>query len=81
MKQSIPNLEGIIQNYPWVEPFLAQLNPLLMVLLKMLLPYMLRKVCEKEGHISKNDLNASLLTKLAIFMVSQSQSEKYIPFG
>mmetsp|Transcript_5085 Transcript_5085/g.7503 ORF Transcript_5085/g.7503 Transcript_5085/m.7503 type:complete len:139 (+) Transcript_5085:3-419(+) len=70
LKNMIPSLEEAINNYRWIEPLLAQLNPLLIILLKMMLPYILTKFCEREGHISKTELNASLLTKLALFLAS-----------
>ncbi len=70
LKKMIPSLETAISKNPFLEPLLAQLNPLLIILLKMMLPFILSKFCEKEGHISKTELNASLLTKLAIFLVS-----------
>lgn len=70
LKKTIPTLENAIANHPWLEPLLTQLNPMLIVILKMILPKILSKFCEREGHISRITLNASLLTKLAIFLVS-----------
>lgn len=70
LKEAIPTLEQTLQNNPWLQPVLDQLNPLLMVLLKLILPVILSKFCEREGHISRSSLNASLLTKLSIFLVS-----------
>lgn len=69
LKRAIPSLENVIENNPWIQPMLAQLNPILIVLLKMMLPVILQKICEREGHISTTALNASLLTKLALFLV------------
>lgn len=71
LKKEIPNLATAIKNYPWIEPLLSQLNPILLMILKILVPIILSKFSEREGHVSQNALNASVLTKLAIFLVSQ----------
>eukprot|EP00551_Chaetoceros_affinis_P006458 CAMPEP_0203685338 /NCGR_PEP_ID=MMETSP0090-20130426/48496_1 /ASSEMBLY_ACC=CAM_ASM_001088 /TAXON_ID=426623 /ORGANISM="Chaetoceros affinis, Strain CCMP159" /LENGTH=1259 /DNA_ID=CAMNT_0050554529 /DNA_START=115 /DNA_END=3894 /DNA_ORIENTATION=- len=71
LKKMIPSLEKSIELYPWIQPLLNQLNPILIVILKMLLPKILERFCQREGHISKSALNASLLTKLALFLIIQ----------
>ena len=70
LKEEIPNLATAIEDYPWIEPLLSQLNPILLVTLKLLVPIILSKFSAREGHVSRNALNASVLTKLAIFLVS-----------
>ena len=69
LKKTIPSLESTINSHRWIQPLLSQLNPILMVVLKAMLPEILRKFCQREGHISNTALNASLLSKLAVFMV------------
>ena len=69
LKTLIPSLGQAVEKYPWIESILAQLNPILIVVLKAMLPKILRKFCEREGHISETDLNASLLSKLSQFLV------------
>jgi len=71
LKALMPGLENIINDNPGFEQFLIQINPLLLVLLKVLLQVVLRKVCESEGHVSLISLNASLLAKLAVLMIIQ----------
>jgi len=43
----------------------------MLVILTSLLPAILSVFCKKEGHIGSDTLNASLLTKLAMFMIVQ----------
>lgn len=78
LKRTIPSLEKAIEKNPWIEPLLRQLSPILIVILKMLLPVILSKFCEREGHISRTNLNASLLTKLAAFLVRETDRETQI---
>ncbi len=70
LKNVLPGLEKVIEENPWVAFFLAQLSPLLLVLLTELLPSIISVICKYEGHIGKNTWNASKLTKLSVFMVS-----------
>ena len=72
LKEVIPALEKTIEKNPWVATFLAQLSPILLVIITALLPLILKIVCRYEGHVGENDLMASLLTKLSTFMVSQN---------
>lgn len=69
LKQALPFVENAIESYPWVQTVLEQLNPILIVILKTISPYILAKFCQREGHISQPQLTASLLSKLCIFMV------------
>lgn len=71
LQDVIPSLENIIKENPWVARFLAQLSPILLVILTALLPVILSIICHYEGHIGINSLQASLLTKLASFMIVQ----------
>ena len=69
LKDLLPTLENTIENNPWIEPFLAQLSPILLVILIAVLPAILSLICHYEGHIGQNELKASMMTKLASFMV------------
>jgi len=77
LKDVIPTLAKTIDDNPWVAVFLAQLSPILLVILTALLPVVLNVLCRYEGHVGKNDLKASLLTKLASFMVSQNEQHSF----
>jgi hypothetical protein len=71
LKTLIPGLDTAIEKNPWLSDVLKQLSPLMLVILTALLPPILTVFCKKEGHIGSDTLNASLLTKLAIFMIVQ----------
>jgi hypothetical protein len=65
-----PFMEDWVAGNPWVEPLLQQLAPLLVMGLISLLPVILITFAKMEAHISASTLDASLFTKLAIFMVN-----------
>mmetsp|Transcript_1346 Transcript_1346/g.2434 ORF Transcript_1346/g.2434 Transcript_1346/m.2434 type:complete len:887 (+) Transcript_1346:264-2924(+) len=71
LQELIPGLEKALVKNPWLASLLAQLSPLMLVLLTSLLPVILTVYCKKEGHIGSDTLHASLLTKLAMFMIVQ----------
>lgn len=71
LKDLIPGLEKALENNSWLAGFLAQLKPLLLVVLTAMLPMILTFYCKKEGHVGSDSLNASLLTKLSMFMIVQ----------
>lgn len=71
LKGLIPGLETATDKNPWLSEVLAALSPLMLVILTSLLPAILTVFCKKEGHIGSDTLNASLLTKLAMFMIVQ----------
>jgi hypothetical protein len=71
LKDLIKGLDKALEENSWLAPFLAQIKPLLLVVLTALLPTILTFYCKKEGHIGSDTLNASLLTKLAMFMIVQ----------
>ena len=73
LKELIPTLEETIEDNPWIAKFLAQMSPILLVILTALLPLILSIFCRYEGHVGESDLMASLLTKLATFMVSKNR--------
>jgi hypothetical protein len=71
LKDLIKGLDKALEKNSWLAPFLAQIKPLLLVVLTALLPMILTFYCKKEGHIGSDTLNASLLTKLAMFLIVQ----------
>lgn len=71
LKKVIPALAETIDDNPWVPKLFAQLSPILLVILTALLPIVLNVFCRYEGHVGQSDLKASLLTKLASFMIIQ----------
>ena len=71
LKELIPGLDGAIEKNPWLPGVLAQLSPLMLVIMTSLLPIILTVYCKKEGHIGNAELDASLLTKISAFMIIQ----------
>lgn len=71
LTQTMPFLEKWLVQVPWLAPFLAQMKPLLLILLTNILPEILKIFCKYEGHISQSSLNASLFIKLSVFQVSE----------
>ena len=70
LKEQLPKLGNLIEDYPWLEKLLAQLAPLLLLLLnEVILPIVLKYFATWEGHISAAMLEASLFVKLGCFMV------------
>ena len=73
LKESLPFLADWIDVSPWLVPLLAQMAPLMIILINALLPVILGEFCKLEGPISSSVLEASLFVKLASFMVGPSQ--------
>jgi hypothetical protein len=71
LQELIPGLEKTLEKNEWLARFLANLSPLMLVLLTSLLPGILTTFCKKEGHIGTAELHSSLLTKLSGFMIIQ----------
>jgi len=71
LQELIPGMDKAIENNPWLPIALAQVSVLLLVILTALLPIILKIFCKHEGHIGSAELNASLLSKLAAFMIIQ----------
>ena len=73
LQKLLPFLANWIKEAPWLIPLLAQLQPLLLVLLNsVVLKGLLRLFCRLEGHISSTKLNVSLFSKLSTFLVRAS---------
>jgi hypothetical protein len=69
LQDLIPFLEDWIETAPWLSDVLAQLAPLLVVVLIALLPTILLVITKLEGSISDSSEQASLFLKLSAFMV------------
>mmetsp|Transcript_53547 Transcript_53547/g.62574 ORF Transcript_53547/g.62574 Transcript_53547/m.62574 type:complete len:486 (-) Transcript_53547:214-1671(-) len=68
LKKSLPFLDDTPQ---WVENGLKQVAPLALIGLVALLPVILIRFARMEGHISETSLQASLFTKLSLFIIIQ----------
>ena len=60
------------EQYPALRAILAQAAPFLVVIFNALLPIILKTLSIMECHISNANVQASLFTKLAAFMVIQT---------
>lgn len=72
LRAALPFLSNILDKNPWIEPLLAQLAPLLLIVLNMLLPGILREFAKFEGHIASSALEASVFVKMSAFMIIQT---------
>ncbi|KAG7370337.1 protein of unknown function DUF221-domain containing protein [Nitzschia inconspicua] len=70
--QEIDWINNLLETSPWLEPVLAQLAPLLIVLANFALKYILEFLSSFEGPISGAVVQASLFGKLAVFMIIQT---------
>ena len=79
LQKRLPFLADWIREAPWLPLLLAQLQPLLLVLLNsVVLKGLLRLFCRLEGHISSTKLNVSLFSKLSTFLVRTQATSKSI---
>jgi hypothetical protein len=65
-------INRMLDYLPWLEPVLAQLAPLLIVVANMALKYILEFLSSFEGPISGAVVQASLFGKLSTFMIIQT---------
>jgi hypothetical protein len=72
LKEQFSWLEDAIDAFPFLEPLLEQLAPLLVVVFNSLLPIILEKVTMLELPISGSLLEPSLFIKLSAFMIIQT---------
>jgi hypothetical protein len=72
LKEDVDFIADMVENSPWVEPLLAQLAPLLIVVAKLLLEVILEALSMKEGPVSGAVVEASVFTKMAWFMIIQT---------
>jgi hypothetical protein len=72
LKEQFDFLKDILENAPWLEPVLAQLAPLLVVIFSSLLNPILTFYSNLERPISIADMQGLLFSKLATFMIIQT---------
>ena len=65
-------INRMLDALPWLEPVLAQLAPLLIVVANQLLKIILEYLSTFEGPVSGAVVQASLFGKLSIFMIIQT---------
>ena len=79
LQKKIPFLAKWIRDAPLLVPLLAQIQPLLLVLINnIFLKGFLKRFCRLEGHISSTKLNVSLFSKFCIILVRR-QTYRVIP--
>lgn len=61
-----------IEKFPLLDNLLAAVAPLALIILTSLLPAILGWFCTLEGHIGQGVLQASLFSKLTLFMIVQT---------
>ncbi|OQS02088.1 hypothetical protein THRCLA_05512 [Thraustotheca clavata] len=71
LRQVIPNLDTLILKFPFLQPLLQQLSPLLLVFMNGLAPTIFRILSVGEGHASQNAVEASLFTKYVAYQLVQ----------
>jgi len=71
LQRALPFLNGMIENASWISGALALLQPLLLSLLVTLQPTILGLFVSLEGHVSLAEAQASLFSKLTLFMIVQ----------
>jgi len=72
LKGTLPFLKDWSEAWPPLDTVLAQLAPLTLILVKLLLPFLLKEFSKLEGPISSSVLEASLFFKLAMFEIIQT---------
>ena len=72
LEEQFPAIKEANDKYPALEAILAQLAPLLVVIVNALLPVILKALTIKECHIANGMVQASLFSKLAAFSVIQT---------
>jgi hypothetical protein len=72
LKAEVKFVADILEKSPWLEPVLAQLAPLLIVLSTEILKIILEFLSMFEGPVSGAAVEAATFSKLAAFMIIQS---------
>lgn len=68
----VPGITDVLEAAPWLEPFLVQLAPLLIVVAGILLRMLLEALSGLEGPVSGAVVQASTFSKLAAFSIIQT---------
>jgi Late exocytosis, associated with Golgi transport/Calcium-dependent channel, 7TM region, putative phosphate len=75
LKSALPNLGRYLDDHSLMEKVFAQIAPLVLLFFnEAVLPVILKHFATWEGHISASMLEASLFTKLGVFMVRTTTS-------
>lgn len=72
LKSLLPFLEPILDKAPWIGAALAQLGPLILILVNNLLPDIMGYFSQNEGPVSSSVLEVSKFVKLAAFGIIQT---------
>lgn len=73
IKEQVPKLGALVDEYPWFEEVLFQLAPMLLLFLnEVILPEFLKVFATWEGHVSSAVVEGSLFLKLSAFMIIQT---------
>ena len=68
----MPKLGNLLEKTPWIEPFLNQLSPILVVIANGLYEIILRSISKLEGPVSGALLEVSTFSKISAFMIIQT---------
>eukprot|EP00529_Nitzschia_sp_RCC80_P004580 CAMPEP_0113497682 /NCGR_PEP_ID=MMETSP0014_2-20120614/30758_1 /TAXON_ID=2857 /ORGANISM="Nitzschia sp." /LENGTH=943 /DNA_ID=CAMNT_0000391633 /DNA_START=249 /DNA_END=3080 /DNA_ORIENTATION=- /assembly_acc=CAM_ASM_000159 len=72
LRAEVAWIDDLLTKQPWLEPLLAQLAPLLIVVAQQVLRMILELMSGLEGPVSGAVVQASLFSKLAVFMIVQT---------
>jgi len=72
LRATIPWIDELLDKYPWLEPVLAQLAPLLLVAAHEALKIILQFCSTFEGPVSGATVTASVFAKLSVFTIIQT---------
>lgn len=71
LKQKLPTLARLVDEFPWLEAFLATIAPLILLALNnLVLPTAVKVFSTWEGLVGSPQLEASTFVKLSAFVVS-----------
>lgn len=68
----MPKISDLLIKAPWIEPVLAQISPLLIIVANSLLKVILEALSGLEGPVSGAEVQALTFSKLSAFMIIQT---------
>ena len=71
LKRTFPSIQRLSDDYPLLDEALAQVAPVALLVLIVILPIVLTVFARMEGHVAETAVRASLFAKLAFFKVVQ----------
>jgi calcium permeable stress-gated cation channel len=71
LKKMFPFIQSLAEDYTLIDEALAQVAPMALLLLIVILPMVLTVFARMEGHVAETAVRASLFAKLAFFKVVQ----------